>query len=160
MDPKAATVAEAIRQTKPFASKQQEGLLALVLAAETVRWRFAQLIESRGEVTAQQYNVLRILRGAGAEGLPTLSIAERMIENAPGITRLVARLEAKGLVARHRSAGDRRQVFCRITPRGLAKLKALDPLMNEIDEDALGSLNENEVATLIRLLNKVRIHQP
>jgi DNA-binding MarR family transcriptional regulator len=160
MDPKAPTVAEAIRQTKPFASKRQEGILALVLATEVVRWRFAQLIEHRGEVTAQQYNVLRILRGAGAEGLPTLSIVERMIENAPGITRLVARLEAKGLVARHRSAGDRRQVFCRITPRGLAKLKSLDPLMNEIDEDALGSLNENEVATLIRLLNKVRIHQP
>ena len=159
MDPTAPTVGEAIRQTKPFASKRQEGVLALLLASEAVRWRFAQLIVGRGELTFQQYNVLRILRGAGGAGLPTLSIVERMIERTPGITRLIDRLEAKGLVARDRSANDRRQVLCRITPRGSAKLKALDPAMDQLDQDALGSLGESEVETFIRLLNKVRIRQ-
>ena len=159
MNPAAPTVAEAIGQTKPFASKRQEGVLALLLATEAVRWRITQLLARHGEVTMQQYNVLRILRGAGAKGLPTLSIVERMIEHTPGITRLIDRLEAKKLVARDRAAEDRRQVLCRITPHGLAELKALDSVVDRADQDALASLNEQEVATLIRLLNKVRIHQ-
>jgi DNA-binding MarR family transcriptional regulator len=160
MDPVAPTVREAIRQTKPFASKRQEGVVALLLTTEVVRWRVAQALATRGELTLQQYNVLRILRGAGSQGLPTLAIVERMIEHTPGITRLVDRLEAKGLVARDRSAEDRRQVVCRITPQGLAELRALDPVVDAMDEDALGDLTQAEVATLIRLLNKVRTSQP
>jgi DNA-binding MarR family transcriptional regulator len=159
MSRNAPTVAEAIQQTKPFASKRQEGAIALLLTAEAVRWRFAQLLASRGELTVQQYNVLRILRGAGAQGLPTLSIVERMIEHTPGITRLIDRLETKGLVTRGRAAEDRRQVLCRITARGLAELKALDPVLDRADHDALSALNEQEVATLIRLLNKIRTSQ-
>jgi DNA-binding MarR family transcriptional regulator len=159
MDPAAPTVAEAIGQTKPFISKRQEGVLALLLTTEVVRWRFAQFLASQGEVTMQQYNVLRILRGAGTKGLPTLSIIERMIEHTPGITRLIDRLEAKRLVSRDRAAEDRRLVLCRITPQGLAKLKALDSAVDHADLDALRSLNDQEVVTLIRLLNKVRIHQ-
>jgi len=115
MSRNAPTVAAAIQQTKPFASKRQEGTIALFLTAEAVRWRFARLLASRGELTVQQYNVLRILRGAGAVGLPTLSIVERMIEHTPGITRLIDRLESKGLVTRSRAAEDRRQVLCRIS---------------------------------------------
>ena len=160
MDPHAPSVREAIRQAKPFASKHQEALVALMLATEVVRWRFVQLLAGHGELTMQQYNVLRILRGAGAKGLPTLAIVERMIENTPGITRLLDRLEAKDLVARARSAEDRRQVVCRITPKGLADLKALDPDFDRLDAESLGCLSENEVATLLRLLNKVRTHRP
>jgi DNA-binding MarR family transcriptional regulator len=160
MDPTAPSVAEAIRQAKPFASRRQEGVVALLLASEVVRWRFAQLLAGRGELTFQQYNVLRILRGAGPQGLPTLSIVERMIEHTPGITRLIDRLEAKRLVARDRSAEDRRQVVCRITPQGTARLKSLDPAMKQLDEESLGGLDEGEVATLIRLLNQVRVHRP
>ena len=159
MDPSAPTVAEAIRQTKPFASKRQEGTIALLLTTEAVRRRITQFLAGQGEVTMQQYNVLRILRGAGTKGLPTLSIIERMIEHTPGITRLIDRLEAKRLVSRDRAAEDRRQVLCRITPQGLAKLKAIDSAVDQAELDVLASLNEQEVATLIRLLNKVRIHQ-
>jgi len=159
MDPSAPTVAEAIRQTRPFASKRQEGVIALLITTEAVRWRFAQFLAVQAEVTMQQYNVLRILRGAGTKGLPTLSIVERMIEHTPGITRLIDRLEAKRLVSRDRAAEDRRQVLCRITPQGLAKLKAIDAAVDHADLDALASLKDQEVATLIRLLNKVRIRQ-
>jgi|SRR5262245_23967081 len=160
MDPRAPTVQAAIRQPKPFASRRQEGVVALLLASEVLRWRFEQYLTTRGELTLQQYNVLRILRGAGAQGLPTLSIVERMIEHTPGITRLIDRLEKKGLVARARSGEDRRQVLCRITTKGLAELKALDPAVDRLDEEALGALSASEVAVLIRLLNQIRIHQP
>ena len=159
MDPKAPTVGEAIRQTKPFASKRQEGVIALLITAEAVRGRITQFLAQRTDVTLQQYNVLRILRGAGTKGLPTLSIIERMIEQAPGITRLIDRLESKGLVSRDRSAEDRRQVMCRITAKGMAELKSVDADVNHADADVLRSLNEQEVATLIRLLNKVRTTQ-
>jgi len=160
MDPTAPTVVEDIRQTKPFASRRQEGALALLLATEAVRGRFARLLAAHGDLTLQQYNVLRILAGAGVKGLPTLSIVERMIERTPGITRLIDRLEKKGFVHRDRSPEDRRQVVCRIAPRGAAKLKALDPVVNATDQDALESLTDSEVETLIRLMNKIRIHQP
>jgi DNA-binding MarR family transcriptional regulator len=159
MDPTAPTVAAAIRQTKPFASRRKEGSLALLLATEAVRCRFTRLLAANGELTMQQYNVLRILAGAGAKGLPTLSIVERMIESTPGITRLIDRLEKKGLVTRGRSPDDRRQVLCRIAPKGAAKLKALDPVVNATDEDALQSLTDSEVETLIRLMNKIRVSQ-
>lgn len=160
MNRSAPTVAEAIRQTKPFSSRRQEGALALVLASEALRARFAALLAENGDLTPQQYNVLRILAGAGAKGLPTLSIVERMIENTPGITRLIDRLETKGYVTRGRSPEDRRQVVCRIAPKGAAKLKALDPVVHEIDQDALSGLTDSEVETLIRLTNKVRTSQP
>ena len=107
-------------------------------------------------ITLQQYNVLRILRGAGDEGLPTLEIAHRMIEQSPGITRLMDRLEAKGLVRRQRSATDRRQVRCWITPTGLALLEQLDASVNQADEALLGALASDEVDRLILLLDAVR----
>jgi DNA-binding MarR family transcriptional regulator len=160
MDRTAPTVAEAIRQAKPFRSRRQEGGIAILLTAEAVRGRVARLLAANGDLTPQQYNVLRILRGAGAQGLPTLSIVERMIESTPGITRLLDRLEAKKRVRRERSGEDRRQVVCRITAQGLAELKALDAIVNRVDQDVLGSLNDREVATLIRLLDKIRTHQP
>lgn len=159
MDPDAPSVQAAIRQQKPFASRRQEGVLALLLASEVVRWRIAEVLAGQGELTLQQYNVLRILRGAGPKGLATLAIVERMIERTPGITRLIDRLETKGLVTRVRCDEDRRQVLCAITGQGLAELARLDPAMDELDETSLGGLSASEVATLIRLLNRVRIHR-
>ncbi len=108
------------------------------------------------DVTPQQYNVLRILRGAGDAGLPTLEIAERMIEQAPGVTRLLDRLEAKSLVRRERCARDRRQVLCYITADGTKLLARLDGPIDEADEAAMAGLTESETKTLIRLLDKVR----
>jgi len=104
----------------------------------------------------QQYNVLRILRGAGEKGLPTLDISERMIESAPGITRLIDRLETKKLVSRERCATDRRQVFCRITAIGLTLLASLDGPVLEAADTTLGILKKNELTSLIDLLDKTR----
>ena len=144
-----------IRQTKPFGSPEQEAVLGLLRTADVVRRYLSGLVEPHG-LTAQQYNVLRILRGAGEAGLPTLDVADRMIERAPGITRLMDRLEGKGLVRRVRCPKDRRQVLAYIAPRGLALLSRLDPELTAADAAALPGLTRGRVKDLIRLLDAVR----
>jgi MarR family transcriptional regulator, organic hydroperoxide resistance regulator len=130
-------------------------MLGLLRTADAIKRSLAQLIEPYG-ITPQQYNVLRILRGAGAEGLPTLTIGERMIEHTPGVTRLVDRLERKGLVARAPCSTDRRRVFCRITPVGLNLLASLDGPVNQWDGVAVSALAPSELDSLITLLDRVR----
>jgi DNA-binding MarR family transcriptional regulator len=100
--------------------------------------------------------VLRILRGAGEQGLPTLAIARRMLEQTPGITRLIDRLEAKGWVERERQRDDRRLVLCRITPAGLELLAGLDAPVQQADSELLGMLEEAERRQLICLLDRIR----
>ncbi|MCB1022569.1 MAG: MarR family transcriptional regulator [Bryobacterales bacterium] len=154
----AKTLQEEIRQSKPFGSKREEALLGLMRTADLMRRVNNGLLEPFG-VTVQQYNVLRILRGAGKDGLPTLEIADRMIEQTPGITRLLDRIEAKGWVKRARCPKDRRQMLCTITPEGLALLERTDEPISALGEKALGSLSDNQVRTLIRLLDNVRQNQ-
>jgi DNA-binding MarR family transcriptional regulator len=144
-----------IQQRKPFRSRSQEGVVALLRTADVVRRYIARVLEPYG-ITPQQFNVLRILRGAGEEGLPTLTIAERMIEEAPGITRLLDRLEAKGFVRRQRCPEDRRQVLCYATPEALELLGRTDAAMDDADDAALGQLSDDDKAQLIRLLDAVR----
>ena len=130
--------------------------VSLLRTADLVRRAVGVVIDARG-ITVQQYNVLRILRGAGEGGLPTLVIAERMIEQTPGITRLLDRLEAKDLVRRERCPTDRRQVTCRITEQGLALLGTLDVPVAEAERVALSGLTEQQLAKLVALLDKTRI---
>jgi DNA-binding MarR family transcriptional regulator len=144
-----------IRQSRPFASLEQEGVLGLLRTADLVRRRLASVVEPEG-LTLQQYNVLRILRGSRAEGLPTLDIAARMIEQTPGITRLLDRLEAKGLVRRQRCPHDRRRVLCFITKAGLGQLRALDSVVTSLDQNALGGLTRADTRRLVGILDTVR----
>src|ERR1051325_6761399 len=144
-----------LKQLRPFPSRTQEAVVALIRTADLARRVMSGLVEPLG-ITLQQYNVLRILRGAGGEGLPTLDIAERMIEQTPGITRLVDRLEAKGLVGRKRCPTDRRQVFCRITPDGLALLARLDAPAAAAQDDAMAGITKKELAQLLRILDRLR----
>jgi DNA-binding MarR family transcriptional regulator len=144
-----------IRQTKPFRSIGQEAMLGLLRTANVLRHRIAAVTEPHG-VTVQQYNVLRILRGAGDEPLPTLEIGERMIEQSPGVTRLLDRLEGQGLVSRERCAQDRRQVLCRITPAGVELLAAMDPDVEALEISALDVLEPSEREALIGLLDRIR----
>jgi DNA-binding MarR family transcriptional regulator len=144
-----------IRQRKPFPSVAAEAVVALMRTADLVRRRAAALIEPHG-ITLQQYNVLRILRGAGSDGLPTLEVADRMIEQTPGVTRLLDRLEAKELVRRQRCPKDRRQHLCWITPKGLAVLEKLDAPGLALADETLKGLRRKERATFIRLLDAIR----
>jgi DNA-binding MarR family transcriptional regulator len=146
-----------LKQTRPFPSKAQEAAVALMRTADVLRRLIGAVVEPNG-ITSQQYNVLRILRGAGERGLPTLEIAERMIESTPGITRLIDRLETKKLAVRVRCLTDRRQVFCHITSAGLALLATLDdPILHAADA-ALGVLKKTELTSLIDLLDRTREH--
>jgi DNA-binding MarR family transcriptional regulator len=152
------SIQAAIKQTRPFRSRRQEALVGLMLTTEAVRWPLQDLVSSHEDLTLQQYNVLRILRGAGQKGLPTLEIGARMIERTPGVTRLIDRMEQKGLVVGGRSRDDRRLVMCRITEMGTGLLKKLDRPVDALDEEVLGCLSDAEVGELIRLLDKVRRH--
>jgi DNA-binding MarR family transcriptional regulator len=144
-----------IQQRKPFASPSQEGTVGLLLTADRVRRALGRIVEPSG-ITLQQYNVLRILRGAGEEGLPTLDISQRMIEEAPGITRLMDRLEHKRLVRRKRCPSDRRQVLCWITAEGRELLGRLDGPMSAADASALSALSRADLEEMIRILDAVR----
>lgn len=144
-----------LKQTRPFASSAQEAVLGILRTADLLQRRIADILEPLG-VSSQQFNVLRILRGAGVQGLPTLEIADRMIEHSPGITRLVDRLIAHGWAERVRCTDDRRVVYCRITAAGLALLaRADDPSFREA-EAMLMPLPEEDQQVLIRLLDRVR----
>ena len=144
-----------IRQKRPFNSKGQEAFLSLLRTGDLVKHRFHGLFESAG-VTFQQYNVLRILRGAGSDGIATLEIGDRMIERTPGVTRLLDRLEAKGFVRRERCPEDRRKVLCFISPKGLDLLASLDAPVIDADEAVFQGMAEEELETLIRILDRLR----
>jgi MarR family transcriptional regulator, organic hydroperoxide resistance regulator len=148
-----------IKQRRPFRSRGHEGVLSLLRTADHLRRRLAQVVEPHG-LTLQQYNVLRILRGAGPRGLPTLDIADRMIEQAPGVTRLLDRLEKKALVKRERCPQDRRQVLVAITPGGLRLLTGLDGPVAKADDCLLDALGARRAASLIRLLDAIRNPKP
>jgi DNA-binding MarR family transcriptional regulator len=149
------TIQAEIKQTRPFRSKGEEAAVALLRTADLVRRAISVELTPHG-LTVQQYNVLRILRGAGEQGLPTLEIAERAIEWAPGITRLVDTLEEKKLVTRKRCAQDRRRVWCRITPAGLDLLEQLDVPMAQAADRAVKSIKSRQLTELVDLLDRWR----
>jgi DNA-binding MarR family transcriptional regulator len=154
--PRGSRIGTEIRQGRPFPSLSAETAVALMRTTDLVKRAILRVVEPRG-ITLQQYNVLRILRGAGAEGLPTLEIGERMIEQAPGVTRLVDRLESKGLVRRERRSTDRRQVFCLITTEGLELLEQLDEPVRQADREALAGLDEEAMKDLLVTLDRIRV---
>ena len=149
------SIVDEIKQTRPFASKAQEATVALLRTTDLVRRRLAKVVEAE-HITLQQYNVLRILRGARGTPLSALEISERLIEEAPGVSRLLDRLVAKNLVRRDRSAQDRRLLECSITPEGLAVLERLDDPVNRADIEVLAGLSAKEIATLNDLLSRIR----
>jgi len=133
-----------------FASPQQEALLSLAVAAGTVSDLMDEVCEHH-DLTRQQYNVLRILRGVYPEGHPRSAIAERMIERAPDVTRLVDRLQARGLVRRQRGGHDHRQAITRITPKGLKLLEIIQPELDGRTATHLRKLSQDECRELSRL---------
>jgi DNA-binding MarR family transcriptional regulator len=144
-----------IWQTKPFPSLADEGVVTLLATADRLRWALAAVVGPHG-LTGQQYNVLRILRGAGPQGLPTLDIAGRMVEHSPGITRLLERLEKKRLVRRQRCPRDGRRVLCFLTSAGARLLTTLDRPVSETGSRLVGPLGPARTRALIRLLDAVR----
>src|SRR5215207_6680197 len=150
-----SAVQSEIRQNKPFRSTAQEATIALLRTASVVNRSLARVVEPSG-LSLAQYNALRIIRGAGTGGIPTLSIRERMIEEGTTITRLLDKLEEAGLIRRERSYPDRRQVLCFVSDAGRSLLDTLDPLVNSADEEVVSALSESQLETFIELLDQVR----
>ena len=144
-----------IRQARPFRSARQEATVALLRTASVVRRSVERVVEPFG-LSFAQYNALRIVRGAGTGGIPTLAIRERMVEEGTTITRLLDKLEEAGLVRRERAHPDRRQVICHATDAGRQLLDRMDPLVDAGDAAAVETLDDAEVAVLVRLLDAVR----
>jgi DNA-binding MarR family transcriptional regulator len=146
-----------LRQTKPFALPEEELHLSLTRTADLLGRGFYTLLKDKG-VSPPQYNVLRILRGAGESGLPCGEIASRMVTRDPDVTRLLDRLEQRALIARGRGTEDRRVVSTRITDAGRALLDVLDPLVREIHRAQLGVLEPEVIKGLLDHLTRVREH--
>jgi DNA-binding MarR family transcriptional regulator len=153
----AKSIQSEIQQTKPFSTLEEEALVSLQRTADQLHWRMSEMLKEYG-VSPTQYNALRILRGAKDEGRACSEIAERMINRDPDITRLVDRLERRGLVARSREDRDRRVITTRITPAGLKLLDSLDRPIEDFNRRLLGPLGEQRLRTLIQLLDAAREH--
>ena len=153
--PKASSIQEEIKQTKPFSSVEEEALLALMRTADQVGQRNAEILKPFG-LSPTQYNALRILRGGGEKGLPCSEIAVRMINHDPDITRLLDRLAKRGLVERSREEKDRRVVTARITKDGLELLSSMDRTVRDAPKQLLAGIGEKRLQTLLRLLRTVR----
>ena len=144
-----------IQQRRGFRAVEEEALLNILRTADSLTRAFEEAFKPAG-LSATQYNVLRILRGAGTDGLACRQIGERMITHDPDITRLLDRLESRGLVARARDRRDRRVVTTRITASGLRLLDRLDPVVAGLDRALLAHLGRARLRRLIGLLERVR----
>ena len=144
-----------IKQTRPFACPEQEAYLSLGRTWAVLEHALAEALRPHG-ITPTQYNVLRILRGAGDGGLCRSEVMERMVARVPDATRLLDRMEAAGLIARERSSEDRRFVTTRITGQGLELLAELDGVVVDLHQRQFSALDEEELRGLIALLGLVR----
>ena len=136
-------------------TKQVDAYLAILRAAGELERRVVELLKP-ADLTGAQYNVLRILRGGGATGLACGEIGQRLIRHDPDVTRLVDRLERRGLIARSREARDRRVVRTSITAKGLDLLATLDAPMDALHEQQLGHMDEARLSALTTLVEEVR----
>ena len=148
---------ETSRSPKPAATPatpQQQAFVALIRTADRVMAEYMHLFRKHA-VTEPQYNVLRILRGAGPSGLPCQEIGKRMIARVPDITRLLDRLERGGLVSRERDDRDRRVVTTRLSPRGRALLRKLDRPVHEMHQRQFGHFRDSELRQLTAILGRL-----
>ncbi|HTT69090.1 MAG TPA: MarR family transcriptional regulator [Gemmatimonadales bacterium] len=144
-----------LKQSRPFGSVEEEVLLGLARTADALERGLVQVFKG-SSLTGTQYNVLRILRGAGASGLPCGEIADRMVTRDPDLTRLLDRLEKRHLVTRARDDADRRVVTTRITQSGLSLLDQLAEPLAEVQKRLLGHMAEERLRRLADLLDEAR----
>jgi len=151
----AGIIARELKQQRTFASREQEVLLGLRVAAARIVEPWAKFLKTTAQLTNNQYNVLRILRGSHPAKLACSDISERMIDRDPDVTRLVDRLERRGLVTRMRNRRDRRVVEVGISDKGLALVRGLDAHVQRLPKVLLGHLGVERLRQLGRLLEAV-----
>ena len=144
-----------LKQKVPFTSREQEAYLSLLRTADALQAQVEAWLKEFG-LTGTQYNALRILRGAGPEGLPCREIGERMIARDPDITRLLNRLEDRGFVERTRARHDRRVIYGKITAAGLKLLHDLDHPIDKHGREMLRHVGQEKLKQLIEWVELVR----
>ena len=142
------------RKQRPKENKEEGAFIELILTADVLSRRVQQVLKTE-DLSMAQYNVLRILRGTPA-GLSCREVADRMITRDPDVTRLLDRLEKRGLISRSREEKDRRTVMTRITPAGLDTLERLDDVVQDAHRGQLGHLGEKRLQELASLLTACR----
>jgi len=155
----AGKVKEELHQRKPHASVEEEALLNIVRTADALTRDFDDVLKPHG-LTGTQYNLLRILRGAGKRGATCSEIGERTIKKDPDITRLVDRMVKRGLVKRSRDGRDRRVVTTSITAEGLRKLNELEEPVNKLPIQQFQGLSRQKILELIETLETLRQRAP
>src|SRR5258705_13749610 len=146
---------EELKQTVPFSSREQEAYLSVLRTADALQSQVEAKLKEFG-LTGTQYNALRILRGAGPEGIPCSEIGERMITRDPDVTRLLDRLQKRGLVERSRGKQDRRVIYGKITTAGLKLLREMDAPLEKHGRELLRHVSQTDLKLLIDLLEQVR----
>ncbi|HEU4521207.1 MAG TPA: MarR family transcriptional regulator [Thermoanaerobaculia bacterium] len=144
-----------IKQTRPFSSLQEEVVLSMMRTADQLAVPMLDILR-QVNLSLSQYNVLRILRGAGPDGLPCGEITERMVRRDPDLTRLLDRLESRGLVTRSRGTSDRRVVVAAIAPEGLKVLASLDDAVESTVKKTLAHMPASRLTALCELLEEAR----
>ena len=144
-----------LKQKIPFTSREAEAYLSLLRTSDALQTQVEAQLKEFG-LTGTQYNALRILRGAGPEGLPCREIGERMITRDPDVTRLLDRLEARGFVQRTRARHDRRVIYGKITAAGLKLLREMDGPLEKFGREMLRHVWQEKLKQLIGLLELVR----
>lgn len=144
-----------LKQNVPFSSREQEAYLSLLRTTDALETQVEAWLKDFA-LTGTQYNALRILRGAGPEGLPCREIGERMITHDPDITRLLNRLEDRGFIERTRSKDDRRVIYGKITTAGLKLLREMDAPLEKRGREMLRHVGQEKLKQLIELLELVR----
>lgn len=150
-----STLREELRQTRPFSSVEQEAFLSILRTSAELWDRVERLLRAHG-ITATQYNVLRILRGAEPDGLCRNELRDRMLTRMPDVTRLLDRMEEAGLVERTRDSEDRRMVSTRITKRATQLLATLDPIVADYEKRFFSGIDRDRIETLIDVLDAIR----
>lgn len=149
------TLRDEIKQRKPFKSLYEEAALNIVRTSAMLSADFEQVFKPYG-LTATQYNVLRILRGADEKGLCRNDVRDRLLNRMPDATRLLDRMEKAGLISRSREQEDRRLVATRLTKKGRQLVDDLDPVVARQHKTRLGHLSEKQLETLTALLTLAR----
>lgn len=144
-----------LKMTRPFKSLEEEAILSIARTAALLEHAGSEYLKPFG-LTITQYNVLRILRGAGENGLCRNEVGERLVTKVPDVTRLLDRIEGLGLIVRHRGGSDRRFVTTRITEKGLKLLEKIDRQLPEIHRQQVGHVAQARLRELIDLLQEVR----
>jgi DNA-binding MarR family transcriptional regulator len=149
------TLRDELKMVKPFKSVEEEAILSIARTAAVIEHSGAEALKPFN-LTITQYNVLRILRGAGHEGLCRNEVGERLVTKVPDVTRLLDRMEAAGLIVRERGAQDRRFVATRITDKALKLLEKIDRELPAMHARQLGHVSQKRLRELISILEDVR----